>query len=278
MLRRAIDKGVAKERLARAFNVNLSTINSRINLLHGICPKAVELLQDHQFAPDVTRHLRKMKAARQIEAVELMISANSLTAAHVLERPTREEVYGALMSHFTDPAHLLLGATEAPSFFTSSGTWPKQTDFREQMMFMDQKTYLPDDILTKVDRASMAFGLETRVPLLDHRVVEFAWSLPMEFKSHGRQSKWLLRELTHRYLPRELMERPKKGFSVPMKSWLRGPLRDWAEELLSERRLQQEGYFDVPAVRAVWSDFLSGKRQRHTQLWNILMFQAWHGR
>ena len=137
---------------------------------------------------------------------------------------------------------------------------------------------LADDILTKVDRASMAFALEARVPLIDHRVVEFSWRLPREAKIRSGVSKWLLRQVLYRRVPRELIERPKMGFSIPLADWLRGPLRDWAETLLSEKRLREAGLLDVQRVRQTWQEHLSGKHSHEHRLWNVLMLEAWRER
>ena len=186
-----------------------------------------------------------------------------------------ESVYQALVSHWNGPANLVIGSVEPPTVITTPADLAKQLQFTEQMMFLDTLIFLPDDMLTKVDRASMAVSLEARVPLLDHRVVEFAWRLPMSMKLRGHQGKWILRELLAKYVPQRLVTRLKSGFSIPLDRWLRGPLREWAESLLSERRIREDGFFQASPIRQKWAQHLSGKSASQHQLWSVLMFQAW---
>jgi len=195
--------------------------------------------------------------------------------AEVVKEKSGESYYHRLVSHWNEPEQLVLGGVEPQTIFNQPEQHPKLADFREQMMYFDSMTYLPDDILTKVDRDSMAVSLEARVPLLDHRVVEFSWKVPMSLKFRENKGKWLLREVLYRYVPRELMERPKMGFGVPIEHWLQGPLSDWAEALLDEKRLREEGFFDPVPIRKMWEEHVSGKRRWHYYLWDVLMFQAW---
>jgi len=195
--------------------------------------------------------------------------------AQVLPTEDQGAFYFSLLSHWDNPAALVRGGKEPATILTDRRRWAKLKDFRQQMMFLDTVTYLPDDILVKVDRASMGMSLEARVPLLDHRVVEFAWRLPVSMKIRDTQGKRLLRQVLKKYVPTELVERPKMGFGVPIDSWLRGPLREWAENLLAERRLEQDGVLSPLPIRKKWTEHLSGDRDWEYQLWDVLMYQAW---
>lgn len=195
--------------------------------------------------------------------------------AEILGARQPEEMYQGLVSHWKDPEALVIGGHEPPTVLTDRNQWADLEDFSHRMMYLDTMTYLPDDILAKVDRASMGVSLESRVPLLDHRVVEFAWCLPLSMKIRNGQGKWILRQVLYKYVPKELIERPKMGFGVPIDSWLRGPLREWAENLLDAGRLRREGYFNPEPIRVKWLEHLSGKRNWQYHLWDVLMFQAW---
>lgn len=214
-----------------------------------------------RLAPSELRHPRAGEMLHKLAAVL---------------REGSDGLYGRLISQWHEPSRVVLGGCEPESSLQDRMIQSNIPDFLDRMQYLDLVTYLPDDILTKVDRASMAVSLEARVPLLDHCLVEYAWRLPQAMKLRGGVTKWLLRQVLYRHVPRHLMERPKMGFGVPIESWLRGPLRDWAEALLSDSRLRSEAYFDPDVVRATWRDHLSGRRDNHYALWTILMFQAWH--
>jgi asparagine synthase (glutamine-hydrolysing) len=198
---------------------------------------------------------------------------HKLAEVLILESP--QALYRRIVSHWKQPDQIIRGASEPKTILSDETLAADIPEFSSRMMFLDLVTYLPDDILTKVDRASMGVSLEARVPILDHRVVEFAACLPLSLKIRKGKSKWALRKVLDRYVPRELVERPKMGFAIPVGSWLRGPLREWAENLLNERRIKQEGYLAAKTIREVWAEHLSGKRNWQYLLWDVLMFQAW---
>ncbi|MCU7927027.1 MAG: asparagine synthase (glutamine-hydrolyzing) [Candidatus Thiodiazotropha sp. (ex Dulcina madagascariensis)] len=195
--------------------------------------------------------------------------------AQIVTARDPKEIYWRLVSQWKDPENLVLNSSEPVTAFTDPMQQPDLAEFEHRMMQMDTVTYLPDDILVKVDRAAMGASLETRLPLLDHKLVEFAWSLPLAMKIHGNQRKRLLRKLLYRHVPAALIERPKMGFGIPLADWLRGPLREWSETLLDEQRLREEGYFNPAMVQAYWNEHLSGQRNWSYYLWNVLAFQSW---
>jgi asparagine synthase (glutamine-hydrolysing) len=196
-------------------------------------------------------------------------------AAGLLSSDSRESFYHRLSSHWEHPEHIAIGSREPASLFNTPHDWPHTDSFEHWMMAVGTQSYMVDDILPKVDRAAMANSLEVRIPMLDHRVIELAWRMPLDLKLRDGKGKWLLREVLYRHVPRELIERPKKGFSIPLAAWLRGPLRDWAEALLDEHRLRREGFFYPAPVRQAWRLHLEGKQDFSARLWSLLMFQAW---
>jgi asparagine synthase (glutamine-hydrolysing) len=193
----------------------------------------------------------------------------------VLNAKEREALYRVMLSYWMDPTSVVLDSKEKATALTDESGWANLRDFVHVMMYLDTVMYLPDDILVKVDRAAMGVSLESRVPLLDHRLIEFAWRLPLNMKIQGDIGKGPLRRLLYKYVPKSLVDRPKRGFAVPVHEWLRGPMRPWAEALLSESRLREEGFFAAEPIRRKWNEHLSGRHNWQPQLWGVLMFQAW---
>lgn len=195
--------------------------------------------------------------------------------AEFLSQDTPQALYHQALSHWTNPTAIIPDSHEPDTVRECVEYLSASANIEEVMMLTDLLNYLPDDILTKIDRASMAVSLEARVPLLDHRVVEFAWSLPLSLKIRKRENKWILRQVLYKYVPATLIERPKMGFGVPIDFWLRGPLRDWAESLLSEQSLSDHGLLNPDCIRKKWSEHLSGHHNWQYLLWDVLVFQDW---
>jgi len=195
-------------------------------------------------------------------------------AASFLGAESADEMYRTVMTHWPDPV-AVTGVLEPKTVLTTPGAWPSFQDVVSRMMYFDLMTELPDDILVKVDRATMAVSLESRAPFLDHRIVELAWRIPLHQKVRNGEGKWILRQLLYKYVPRGLIERPKMGFGVPIDAWLRGPIKEWAAALLAPTRLARDGYFDPNAITAAWSQHQRGDRNNAHLLWGILMFQGW---
>jgi asparagine synthase (glutamine-hydrolysing) len=228
--------------------------------IQSVSPATIDRLLRYFPVPQKLRNVPGHKLHR---LADLLVSQDEI------------EAYLRVLSMWPDPSSVVLGSQEHDVVPQSIAKFRDMPTAMEMAMLTDLTNYLPDDILAKVDRASMAVSLEARVPVLDHRVVEFAWRLPMEFKLRRGETKWALRQLLYRYVPAELIERPKMGFSMPVDLWLRGPLRQWAEDLLSEESLRRHGFFAVGPIRDKWNEHLSGSRNWQYMLWPVLMFQAW---
>jgi asparagine synthase (glutamine-hydrolysing) len=247
-------------------NIGWLPINIRRALAIGITsfsPSCLDQLYS-LVAPAVPKRLRTARVGNKAHKL-----------AEILTATTPEGIYRDLVSHWKSPADVILASYEPPTLLTDRSPLAKVAEFEHQMMYLDSISYLPDDILVKVDRAAMGVSLETRVPFLDHRVVEFAWRLPLEMKIRNGSGKWILRQVLYKYVPKKLIKRPKTGFGVPIDSWLRGHLKEWAEALLDESRLKREGYFNPTPIRQKWVEHLSGQRNWQYHLWDVLMFQAW---
>jgi asparagine synthase (glutamine-hydrolysing) len=195
--------------------------------------------------------------------------------SRILSVKSREELFQGYLSTETRPTCIVLGSSNKKTLLCSPESWPVFRNFEHSIIYVDILSYLSEDILVKVDRASMAVSLETRIPILDHRVVEFAWRLPLHFKLHHGKTKWLLRQVLHSYVPKQLVDRPKMGFSIPIGSWLRNDLRDWAESLLNGDLLKRQGYYCPEPIRKKWEEHTNGDRDWSSYLWNILTFQSW---
>ncbi|TXH79734.1 asparagine synthase (glutamine-hydrolyzing) [Thauera aminoaromatica] len=238
----------------------LSRLPRHLRQLIGVIVTAIPPTVFNQMSA----FLRMARAGEKLHKGAALLSNQSVT-----------DLYRGMVSHWSDSKNVVLGSNEPSSLSTDSLPRLDRLSDVEYMMLLDMLSYLPDDILTKVDRAAMGVSLETRVPFLDHRVVEFAWSIPIQYKLRQGVTKWPLRQILYRHVPQALIDRPKMGFGVPIDKWLRGPLREWAESLLSETRLRNEGFFQPDLIRRKWNEHLSGRRNWQDDLWNTLMFQAW---
>ena len=193
----------------------------------------------------------------------------------IIQEQSPDLIYRSLVSQWKSPCEIIPGSKENETFLTKELGGISESDIEQRMMFLDGLTYLPDDLLVKVDRAAMGTSLETRIPFLDHRVVELAWRLPLEMKIKSGAGKRPIRKILENHLPRELFDRPKMGFAIPVGDWLRGSLRDWAEDLLSEEKLGDSNVFDVSKIRGVWARHLTEGSGLAYQLWTVLIYQSW---
>jgi len=226
--------------------------------------------------PDTWNRIGRRAAALSRTGATAWLNGDRMhKLARVLEQRDPRSTYISLVSLWQDPHDLLTRADETTTLLTRPKEWLSTEDVVDTLLWLDLVTYLPDDLLVKVDRAAMAVSLETRLPLLDPNLIRLAWRLPIRFKVRNGQSKWILKNVLERYVPRPLFDRPKKGFSVPLATWLRGPLRAWADDLLDPTTLREQGFLDPELVRDVWGQHLRGTTDASHRLWAVLMFQAW---
>ena len=249
-------------------------INNKLSMIPGFLKTASKIVIT-SIPPNVWNTLLKPVNSflpRKYRYMNLGDKLHKLSQIFGVQSET--ELYLLLISHWSEPERVVFGK-ELETALTKPENQNLDLSFTQRMMISDMLTYLPDDILVKVDRAAMGVSLETRVPFLDHRVIETAWHMPMHLKIREGIGKDCLRRLLYRRVPKGLIERPKMGFGVPLGDWLRGPLRDWAESLINEKRLEQSGYFVTDDIQAKWKEHLSGRRNWQYHLWDILMFEAW---
>jgi len=226
----------------------------------------------------IDRALKPVKVIAPKQVKNILSRDKVLKFSKILTNRNPDELYKRLISHWKNPEKLVFNSKEPKTILDDLRIKDFIPNFKDRMMFFDFITYLPDDILTKVDRASMAVSLEARVPILDYRIVEFSKKLPLNFKIKNDKSKWILRQVLYKYVPKELVERPKMGFGVPLDNWLRGPLRDWAEDLLDEKKIKRDEFLNPEPIKKLWKEHLSGKRNWQYLLWDVFVFQAWKKR
>ncbi|MEQ9450599.1 MAG: asparagine synthase (glutamine-hydrolyzing) [Pseudomonadales bacterium] len=223
-------------------------------------------------AQDIWRRIKVLPLPLRRLLRQLPMPARIARVRNLLTHTKPLLFYREFVSHWTNPEQLVVDGSEAATFFSRC---EPNRNFADMMALADVVTYLPDDLLVKVDRASMAHSLEVRVPLLDHQLVEFALSLPMNDKQRGGSGKHMLKEIAHRHIPSQILDRPKMGFGIPLNEWLRGPLKDWASALLDPARIKADGYLNAELIATTWQQHLSGEQQWHYLLWDVLMFNAW---
>ena len=233
----------------------------------------------YRFMPRIWKYLDMVPLKLRLSTskyIDLFNRSNKIEKFNnILPSINEMDAHKRLVSHWPDADLVVLNSSEPNSYFLRGNFIDEGISFQEKMMLIDSLTYLTDDILVKVDRAAMANGLETRVPFLDHNFFELVWSLPIDYKISGQSGKLILKELLSKYVPNNLVDRPKRGFSLPLGEWLRGPLKEWAEELLSFDLLSKQGYFNAKIIEATWLEHLNERRDNSLKLWSILMFQSW---